>query len=85
MGGVAVTAEQGVVTGLAVAPSLALAVGFGQQDLAHAHGEEAEGRGVLAVFCPAVVAAVWVTPADREPPLDEEGTYYNMFLSYLLQ
>ena len=50
-----------------MAPGLALAVGFGQQDLAHAHGEEAEGRGILAVLCTAVVATVWVAPADTGP------------------
>lgn len=33
----------------------------GQENLAHAHGEEAEWRGtVLGVLCPAIVPTVWV-------------------------
>lgn len=52
------------MAGLAVALRLALTVArsSGEQDLPHAHGQEAEGRGVLGFLCAAVMAAVWVTP-----------------------
>lgn len=56
-------ASVGVHSSIALAVRLALTgtVSLWKQDLAHAHGEEAEGRGVLAVFCPTVMATVWVT------------------------
>lgn len=61
---VTVAAAVGVYSSMALAvPPLALTVAMSlrEQDLAHAHGEEAEGRGVLAVLCPAVMATIWVT------------------------
>lgn len=59
---VTMAATVGVHSSLALAVTLALsvAVSLREQDLAHAHGEEAEGRGVLAVLGPAVMAAVWI-------------------------
>lgn len=50
----------GVKSCLALALALTLTVALRKQDLAHADGEEAEGGGVLAVLCPAVMAAVRV-------------------------
>ena len=47
--------------------TVVVAAVLGEVDLAHAHGEEAEGRGILAVLCTAVVATVWVAPADTGP------------------
>lgn len=39
----------------------------GQQDLAHAHGQETErGRAVLGVLCPTVVPAVWIIPVSKK-------------------
>lgn len=65
---VAVAAAVGVQSGLAVALCLALAVArpSGEQDLPHAHRQEAEGRGVLGFLWAAVMAAVWVTPGGGE-------------------
>lgn len=65
---VAVAAAVGVHRPLAVAVPLALTVTMSlrKQDLAHAHCEEAEGRRILAFLCPAVMAAVWVTPGGRQ-------------------
>lgn len=45
---------------LAVPLALRVTVSLRKQDLAHAYCEEAEGRRVLAVLCPTVMAAVWV-------------------------
>lgn len=63
MGQVAVAATVGVQASVALAVTLALSVGVSlrEQDFAHAHGQEAEGRGVLAVLCPTVMAAVCIT------------------------
>ena len=57
----------GVPGAVAMVTVVVAAAVLGEVDFAHAHGEEAEGGGVLAVLGPAVVAAVWVAPADREP------------------
>lgn len=59
-----VAAALGVQRGLAVAVCLALTVArsSGEQDLPHAHCQEAEGRGVLGFLRAAVMATVWVTP-----------------------
>lgn len=65
---VAMAATVGVDSSLAVAVCLALTVAMSlrKQDLAHAHCEEVEGRGVLAILCPTVMAAVWVAPGGRQ-------------------
>lgn len=59
---VAMVATVGVHSPMAMAVPLALSVTMSlrKQDLAHAHCEEAEGRRVLAVLCPTVMATVWV-------------------------
>lgn len=56
-------AAVGVQSSLTVAVAVARSetVSFREKDLTCAHGEKAKRRGVLAVFCPAVMAAVWVT------------------------
>lgn len=61
-------ATVGVHSSLAVAVPLALTVtvSLRKQDFAHAHCEEAEGRRVLAVLCPTVMAAVWVAAGGRQ-------------------
>lgn len=51
---------------LAVTLALSLTVSLRKQDFAHAHSEEAEGRGVLAIFSPAVMAAVWVAAGRKQ-------------------
>lgn len=55
-------AAVGVQSSLTVAVTLARSetVSFREKDLTGAHGEKAKRRRVLAVFCPAVMAAVWV-------------------------
>jgi len=65
---VAMAGAVGVHSPLAVAVPLALSVTMSlrKQDLAHAYSEEAEGRRVLAVLCPAVMAAVWVAAGGRK-------------------
>lgn len=61
-------ATVGVHSSLAVAVPLALTVTMSlrKQDLAHAHCDEAEGRRVLAVLCPTVMATVWVAARGRQ-------------------
>lgn len=63
---VALAAAVGVQARLAVAVCLAVAVNpsTGQQDLPHAHCQEAERRGVLGLLCTTVMAAVWFTPGE---------------------
>ncbi len=67
---VAVAATVGLTCSLAVAVSLALTVtvtmSLRKQDLAHTYCKEAEGRRVLAVLSPTVMAAVWVAPEGRQ-------------------
>lgn len=65
---VAVAAVVGVHSSLAVALPLALTVTMSlrEQDLAHAHCEEAERRRVLAFLRPTVMATVWVAPGGRQ-------------------
>lgn len=64
---VTVAATMGVHSPLALAVPLALSVTMSmrKQDLSHAHCEEAEGRRILAVLCPTVMAAVWVAAGGR--------------------
>lgn len=50
---------------LVVHLALIVTMSLRKQDFAHAHGEEADGREVLAVFCPAVIATVWVTAGRK--------------------
>ena len=59
---VAAAATVGMQSSLALAVTLALSVTMSlwEQHLSHAHGEEAEGRGVLAILCLAVMPTVWV-------------------------
>lgn len=61
---VSLAAAVGVQPRLAVAVCLAVAVApsTGQQDLPHAHCQEAEGRRVLGLLCATVMAAVWFAP-----------------------
>lgn len=65
---ITVAATLGVHSSMALAVPLALTVNMSlrKQDLSHAHGEEAEGRGVLAVLCPTVMATIWVTAGGRQ-------------------
>lgn len=65
---VSMAATVGVHSSLAVAVPLALTVTMSlrKQDLAHAHCDEAEGRRVLAVLCPTVMATVWVAARGRQ-------------------
>ena len=93
VGQVAVAAAVGVHSSVALAVRLALtvAVPLWEQDLAHAYGEEAEGRGVLAVFCSTVMAAVWVTAEggrwEEEMRLNKREAEWrmNMVIMYLKQ
>lgn len=66
LGHVAVAATVGIQSSVALAVTLALTVAMSvrEQDFAHAHGQEAEGRGVLAVLCPTVMAAVCITARE---------------------
>ena len=55
------------VPGAVAMVTVVVAAVLGEVDLAHAHGEEAEGRGrVQRVLCSAVVAAVGVVAVEGE-------------------
>lgn len=70
---VTVAATVGVQCPLALAVPLALIVTMSlrKQDLAHAHCEEAEGRRVLAVLCPTVMATVRITAVETQRGMEK--------------